>query len=51
MLQNKADLIKQYQYAEDEHQANEMFLEVLIDIRDSLSRLHETYTWVQRREK
>ncbi len=54
MYQSKIDLIKQYQYAvdnEDEPQAKELYLEVLIDIRDILCRLHETYTWVQRKEK
>ncbi len=51
MYQSKEDLIKQYQFSEDAHQSGELYLEVLIDIRDILCRLHETCSWVQRKEK
>ncbi len=40
MYQSKEDLIKQYQFAEDEHQKGELYLEVLIDIRDVLAHMN-----------
>ncbi len=46
-MQSKEDLIKQYQFAGDKHQEEEVFLEVLIDIRDVIAYVADSLNTIK----